>query len=102
MATMMVIYKTPRDKESFLEHYFDVHIPLAKKLPGLIKYKVSQSPVPVISGQDVFLIGELVFASMEDIKSAFASPEGRACAEDRKILAEDDKVQIYLYETTEV
>ena len=99
---MMVIYKTPRDKESFLEHYFDVHIPLAKKLPGLIKYKVSQSPVPVISGQDVFLIGELVFASMEDIKSAFASPEGRACAEDRKILAEDDKVQIYLYETTEV
>jgi len=102
MATMMVIYKTPRDKESFLEHYFDVHIPLAKKLPGLIKYKVSRNPVPVISGQDVFLIGELFFASMEDIKSAFASPEGRACAEDRKILAEDDKVQIYLYETTEV
>ena len=102
MATMMVIYKTPRDKESFLEHYFDVHIPLAKKLPGLIKYKVSQSPVPVISGQDVFLIGELVFASMEDIKSAFASPEGRACAEDRKILAADDEVQIFLYESSEV
>ena len=102
MATMMVIYKTPRDKESFLEHYFDVHIPLAKKLPGLIKYKVSQNPVSVITGQDVFLVGELIFASMEDIKSAFASPEGRACAEDRKILAEDDKVQIYLYETTEV
>jgi uncharacterized protein (TIGR02118 family) len=102
MANMMVIYKTPRDKESFLEHYFDVHIPLAKKLPGLIKYKVSQSPVPVISGQDAFLIGELVFASMEDIKSAFASPEGRSSAEDRKILAEDDKVQIYLFESTEL
>ena len=102
MATMMVIYKTPRDKESFLEHYFDVHIPLAKKLPGLIKYKVSQNLVSVITGQDVFLVGELIFASMEDIKSAFASPEGRACAEDRKILAEDDKVQIYLYESIEV
>src|SRR6185312_13444334 len=102
MATMMVIYKTPPDKESFLEHYFDMHIPLAKKLPGLIKYKVSQNPVSVITGQDVFLVGELFFESMEDIKSAFASPEGRACAEDRKILAEDDKVQIYLYETTEV
>lgn len=102
MATMMVIYKTPRDKESFLEHYFDVHIPLAKKLRGLIKYKVSQNPVSVITGQDVFLVGELFFASMEDIKSAFASPEGRACAEDRKILAADDKVQIYLYESIEV
>lgn len=99
---MMVIYKTPRDKESFLEHYFDVHIPLAKKLRGLIKYKVSQNPVSVITGQDVFLVGELIFASMEDIKSAFASPEGRACAEDRKILAADDKVQIYLYESIEV
>jgi uncharacterized protein (TIGR02118 family) len=102
MATMMVIYKTPPDNKSFLKHYFDVHIPLAKKLPGLIKYKVSQNPVSVISGQDVFLIGELLFASMEDIKSAFVSPEGRACAEDRKVLAEDDKVQIYLYETKEV
>jgi hypothetical protein len=39
---------------------------------------------------------------MEDIKSAFASPEGRACASDRKILASDDGVQIYLFESTEL
>jgi len=32
---MIVIYKTPKDVEVFNKHYFEVHIPLAKKLPGL-------------------------------------------------------------------
>jgi uncharacterized protein (TIGR02118 family) len=35
---MVVIHKTPKDIASFEKHYFDVHIPLAKKLPGLISY----------------------------------------------------------------
>ncbi len=42
MAQMIVIYKTPEDKEAFDKHYFDIHVPLAKKLPGLIKYQVSK------------------------------------------------------------
>ncbi len=34
---MIVIYKHPANPEAFDEHYFGVHIPLAKKLPGLRK-----------------------------------------------------------------
>ncbi len=33
MARMVVIYHTPKNVEAFDRHYFDVHIPLAKKLP---------------------------------------------------------------------
>ena len=35
MARMVVIYKTPKDVAAFVRHYFETHIPLAKKLPGI-------------------------------------------------------------------
>jgi len=41
MAKMTVIYTTPKDKEFFEKHYFEVHVPLAKQLPGLLKYEIN-------------------------------------------------------------
>ena len=103
MAQMIVIYKTPADKNAFDKHYFEVHIPLAKKLPGLKKYEVSKSqPVSITGDKETYLIGTLYFENLEAIKTAFASEEGKACAADRKILAPDDKVQMYLFDTIEV
>ena len=101
---MIVIYKTPKNKDAFIKHYFEVHIPLTKKLPGIRKYVVSKNPIISVTGDsDVFLVGELHFDSLEAIKTAFASSEGIACAADRKIFApDDDKVQMYLFDTTEV
>ncbi|HET7117262.1 MAG TPA: EthD family reductase [Hanamia sp.] len=103
MARMIAIYKTPEDKDTFDKHYFEVHIPLAKKLPGLRKYDVSKSPIISTTGDsETYLIGTLHFDSLEAIKAAFASPQGKTCAADRKNFAADDKVQIYLFDTEEV
>lgn len=100
---MIAIYKTPVDKDAFDKHYFNVHIPLAKKLPGLRKYDVSKIPIISTTGDsETYLIGTLHFDSLEAIKTAFASPQGRDCATDRKIFAADDKVQIYIFDTEEV
>jgi len=43
MAKMTVIYQTPKDIPAFEKHYFDVHIPLAKQLPVLIKYEIKDA-----------------------------------------------------------
>jgi len=104
MARMIAIYKTPENKDAFDKHYFEVHIPLAKKLPGLRKYDVSKSPIISTTGDlDTYLIGTLHFDSLDAIKTAFASPQGKACVADRKILvADDDKIQIYLFDTEDV
>jgi uncharacterized protein (TIGR02118 family) len=101
MAQMTVIYRTPADKAAFDQHYFDVHIPLANQLPGLIKYEVSKAPLISTTGHaDTYLIGNLYFDSMEAMKQAFASEIGQQCAADRKILAPtNDDVQIYVYDT---
>lgn len=99
MARMLVIYKTPKDIEAFEKHYWDVHIPLAKGLPGLRKYEVSRGPIAVVSGdKNTYLIATLYFDSMDAIKQAFASECGQACAKDRRILApNDDDVQMFLF-----
>ncbi len=104
MARMIATYKTPKDTEAFDKHYFEIHIPLAKRLPGLIKYDVGRSPIISVTGHpDVYCIGTLHFESLDAIKTAFASPEGEACAADRRIFAPDnDDVQIYLFDTSDV
>lgn len=104
MARMVVIYKTPKNPEAFDKHYFDIHVQLAKKLPGLRKYEVSHGSVAVLAGgQACHLIGTLHFDDMPAIQTAFASPEGKACAADRRLLAPDDSdLQMYLFDTRDV
>jgi uncharacterized protein (TIGR02118 family) len=95
-----VIYRTPRDPQLFDKHYFDVHVPLAKGLPGLRKYEVSKGPIVSPAGwRDVYLIATLHFDSLSAIQAAFASECGRACAEDRRVFAPNDEdLQMYLFD----
>lgn len=104
MARMVVIYNKPVDIEAFERHYYGIHIPLAKALPGIIKYEVSQGPIVSLAAlSDVWLIGTLHFESLAAIKIAFASEAGRACAVDREKYAPDPSTfQMYLFDDKEV
>ena len=100
MAKMTAIYKIPKDVEWFDKHYFEIHIPLAKKLPGLLKYEISDGAIMSTTGHESYRIAHLYFDSLDTIKSAFGSEIGKQCAADRKILAPNNEdVQIYLYDT---
>ena len=104
MARMVVIYKNPADVKAFEKHYFETHIPLAKKIPGLRKYEISHEPITVVAGpSDVYLIGTLHFDDLDAIKKAFASPEGQAAAADRQLYAPDESgIQMFLFDNREV
>lgn len=100
MAKMTVIYTTPKDIRFFEQHYFEVHVPLAKQLPGLLRYEISEGTVLSTNGHpQPYRIANLYFETMESMMTAFRSPIGQQCAADRKILAGDEAVQIYLYDT---
>ena len=101
---MVVIYNTPADVEAFEKHYFETHIPLAKKIPGLRKYEISKGPVTAIAGQKgVFLIGTVYFDDLDALKKGFASPEGQAAATDRRLYAPDESgVQMFVFDTIDV
>ncbi|HEU4660261.1 MAG TPA: EthD family reductase [Pseudolabrys sp.] len=83
MATLVVLYKKPKDTAAFDKHYFEKHVPLAKKIPGVRKYEVSEGPVMTPAGASgIHLVATLQFDSLTAIQSAFATPEGQAAAGD--------------------
>jgi uncharacterized protein (TIGR02118 family) len=83
MAQVVVTYKTPKDPAAFDKYYAETHIPLAKKMPGLRKFQISQGPVATPAGPaGVHLMAILTFNNMAAVQAAFGSPEGRATAAD--------------------
>jgi uncharacterized protein (TIGR02118 family) len=88
MARLVVMYRTPKDPAAFDRYYFATHIPIAKKIPGLRKYEVSDGQVATPAGaSDFHLIAILHFDDMAAIQRAFASPEGQAAAADVQTFA---------------
>lgn len=77
-----MLYPQPDDPGEFDRHYREVHIPLAKKLPGLRRYTVSRNAGRVRGGDPYYLVAELDWDDMESMQRAFQSPEGKATAED--------------------
>lgn len=102
MARLIVMYTTPKDAAAFDKHYFGTHIPLAKKMPGLRKYEVSQGPVLTPAGSsDFHLIATLHFDDMAAILKAVASPEGQTAAADVQTFTTVPP-QILLFDNREV
>jgi uncharacterized protein (TIGR02118 family) len=83
MAKLVVMYHTPKDAAAFDKHYAEVHAPLAKKVPGLKKFELSQGPVVTPAGpSDFHLIVTLEFDDMAALQKGLSSPEGQAAAAD--------------------
>ena len=102
MARLLVMYKTPRDKTAFDKHYFEKHVPLAKKIPGVRKYEVSQGPVATpMGGSDYHLVAILHFDSVAAIQNAFGSTEGQAAVADVQTFATGG-VDIYMFDSKDV
>lgn len=76
------------DRETFLRHWREVHAPLARKVPGLIRYVqnavVEQGRHPSVPAEDRPVDGfaELWFADRAGMAAALASPEAAAMLAD--------------------
>jgi uncharacterized protein (TIGR02118 family) len=102
MAKLIALYKHPKDAVAFDRYYFATHVPLAKTLPGLKKYDVSDGGVNTPEGPSVYhLAATLYFDSVAAIQAAFASPEGQKTAADLGNFA-DGGVELLVFDTKEV
>ena len=83
MAKLIATYQQPKDAAAFDRYYFNTHVPLAKKIPGLLSYEVTHGDVMGMAGKhSTYLVAILEFASMAAIQTALGSPEGQATAAD--------------------
>jgi len=83
VAKLFAIYQQPADTAAFDDYYFTKHVPLAKTLPGLRSYEVTQGDVMGAAGKHAaYLVAVLAFDSMAALQTAMASPQGQATAAD--------------------
>ncbi len=102
MARLVVLYKTPKNAEAFDKHYASTHIPLAKKVPGLKKYDISQGTIGAPAGPSgIHLVATLYFDSLDALKAGLSSPEGQAAAGDLANFA-DGGADLYMFDTKDV
>jgi len=101
MAQVLVLYNTPSSPEAFDSYYRAIHVPIAKRLPGLLAYTVSAHTPRAIAGTAPYLVAALEFANLAAIDAALTSPEGQATAADLANFAQAG-VTIMIFEPEKV
>jgi uncharacterized protein (TIGR02118 family) len=83
MAVALIFYEKPDDVEQFNDHYYNKHVTLVEKIPGLRSLKVSKNPATTLAGdKNYFMAIELEFKNGEEMRLALQSAESQAAAAD--------------------
>ncbi len=83
LNAIQVFYGHPDDPAAFRDYLVNVHVPLAKNVPGVQEILVHTG----LTGMDqspgeVYMIGTVVFGSQSNLESGLASQEGQAAYAD--------------------
>ena len=98
MVRMLVLYNSPEDPAAFDKHYEEVHIPLAKQMPGLLRYTVSRN---LSRGAPYYLVAELDWEDMAAFRAAVSSPIAAEAAADVEKFATGGSTTL-IYEVADV
>jgi uncharacterized protein (TIGR02118 family) len=82
MVKLVILYKTPPDVAAFDAHYFNTHVNIANKIPGLLKTEFSQIFGSATGKSEYHLMAELYFEDMNALNAGMSSPQGEAAAQD--------------------
>lgn len=77
MAKVIVLFGKPKDPELFDKEYWNDHVPMVKKMPGVRKYTVNKVVSAPRGEPAYYQIVELEFDNMDNLKKALDSPAGR-------------------------
>jgi uncharacterized protein (TIGR02118 family) len=68
----LVIYEgKPDHPEEFLRYYIERHLPIVWTFPKARRVEVERG----VDESDIFLIGRVIFDTLEDLRAALASPQ---------------------------
>lgn len=84
---LIALYKQPADPASFDQAYFNTHLPLLARVPGLEKTVVTRF-TRSLSGEAFYLMAEMSFSNKDALKAAMKSPEMAAAGENLNSFAE--------------
>ncbi len=82
MVKFVALYRKPSDVDAFERHYREIHTPLAKKIPGLVKLEVSHMTGSPGGEPKYYMTAELYFDNKAAMMAGLNSDEGKAAAKD--------------------
>lgn len=77
---LVAIFKQPENPEAFDEAYFNTHMPLIQKVPGLQKTVITRF-TRTLMGEGLYLMNEMYFSDTNALKIAMKSPEMAAAGD---------------------
>ena len=83
MIKLIALYKQPKDKKAFDEHYFNVHGPITEKIPGLQRMEVTKIVgTPMGKESEFYILCEMYYENQEALQNGMRSAEGKASGKD--------------------
>ncbi len=92
MVKLVALYKKPANEEAveaFEKHYFDIHMPLVAKIPGLLKSEVAYCKGLPGMETKYHMMAEMYYENMDSLNAGMASAEGKAAGRDLMSFAKD-------------
>jgi len=89
MIKMTAFYKRPADIEAFEKHYWETHVPLNNKMPGLLKTTFTRFTAAPMGEPRFYLQCDMFFENQDSLNTAMKSPEGKAAGKDLMTFAAD-------------
>ncbi|WIV55450.1 EthD family reductase [Amycolatopsis nalaikhensis] len=82
MHRLTVLYPPPADPDHFREYYVETHLPLAAKLPGILRSEYSLDVAALGGDSKYFAVFHADFESADAMQAALDSEAGKAVAAD--------------------
>lgn len=96
MYKLTVLYGHPDDPAEFDRYYYETHIPIAKKMNGLVRWTVGKCLAAEAAARpEYYFMANLYAESKAAMAAILDSPEGRAAAEDVANFATGGAVFLY-------
>jgi uncharacterized protein (TIGR02118 family) len=77
---LIALYKQPGDPAAFDDAYFNTHLPLINKVPGLQKVELTRF-TRTLMGEGLYMMAEMYFSDAAALKAGMKSPEMAAAGE---------------------
>lgn len=87
MSKLIALYKQPADPSAFDQAYFNSHLPLIAKVPGLRKTTITRF-TRTLQGEGYYMMADMVFDHKEALKAGMKSPEMAAAGANLNTFAE--------------
>ncbi|MFC9440698.1 EthD family reductase [Nocardia sp. NPDC057030] len=82
MHKLVVLYSEPADPDHFRDYYVTNHLPLVRKIPGVLAWRYSFDVTAANEETPYFAIFEADYTDAAAMTAARESPEGRRAAAD--------------------